>query len=156
QPVSNPAFGDPVMTLRGGIPFTPLPYPNFDVGQFPQPGYAATQGHTPTVWYDRNAGRPARQWQWSFGIQREIVENRVVDVYYVGNRGVWWNSPGLNDVNGLTAERLARFGIDLNNNADRTLLTSRLDSAPAANRGFRAPYAGYPLSATVAQSLRPF
>ena len=36
------------------------------------------------------------------------------------------------------------------------MLTSRLDSSLAQSRGFRAPYAGYPLSATVAQSLRPF
>ena len=36
------------------------------------------------------------------------------------------------------------------------MLTSRIDSALAASRGFRAPYAGYPGSATVAQTLRPF
>jgi hypothetical protein len=40
QPVNSPTFGNPVMGLRTGIPFAPLPYPNFDVGQFPQPGYA--------------------------------------------------------------------------------------------------------------------
>ena len=156
QPVNSPAFGDPSMNLRTGIPFAPLPYPNFDVGQHPQPGYAGTQGGTPTVWYDQNAGRPARQWQWSIGVQREIFENLVVEASYVGNRGVWWNSPGLIDVNALTPERIRSVGLDLNNAADRTLLTSRLDSANAANRGFRAPYAGYPLSNTVAQSLRPF
>src|SRR5206468_1769647 len=66
------------------------------------------------------------------------------------------NSPGLIDVNALTPERLSAFGLDLNNAADRNLLIARLDSATAAARGFRAPYAGYPLSATVAQSLRPF
>ena len=69
---------------------------------------------------------------------------------------MWWNSPGLIDVNALTPERLSAFGLDLNNAADRNLLIARLDSATAAVRGFRAPYAGYPLSATVAQSLRPF
>jgi hypothetical protein len=156
QPVNSPTFGNPVMGLRTGIPFAPLPYPNFDVGQFPQPGYAATQGGTPSAYYDGNAGRPARQWQWSIGVQREVVENLVVEAAYVGNRGVWWNSPGLIDVNGLTPERLRAFGLDLDSAADRTLLTSRLDSTAASARGFRAPYAGYPLSATVAQSLRPF
>jgi len=156
QPVNSPAFGDPVMNLQGGIPFAPLPYPNFDVGQFPQPGYAGSQGGTPTVWYDRNAGRPARQWQWSIGIQREIFANLAVEAAYVGNRGVWWNSPGLIDVNALTSERIRSFNLDINNAADRTLLTSRLDSPTANTRGFRAPYAGYPLSNTVAQSLRPF
>jgi hypothetical protein len=144
------------MTLQGGIPFAAPPYPNFDLGQFPQPGYAATSGGTPSVFYDPNAGRPARQWQWSIGIQREITPNLIVEASYVANRGVWWNSPGLIDVNALTSERLRSFGLDLNSAADRSLLTSRLDSATASSRGFRAPYAGYPLSATVAQSLRPF
>jgi hypothetical protein len=156
QAVNSTAFGEPVMTLQSGIPFPAPPYPNYDVGQFPQPGYATSSGGTPSVWYDRNSGRPARQWQWSIGIQREITQNLVVEASYVANRGVWWNSPGLIDVNALTPERIRAFGLDINNAADRTLLTSRLDSAAAANRGFRAPYAGYPLTATVAQSLRPF
>ena len=144
------------MTLRSGIPFPAPPYPNYDLGQFPQPGYAASSGGTPSVFYDPNSGRPARQWQWSIGIQRAISSNFVVEASYVANRGVWFNSPGLIDVNGLTVDRLRSFGLDLNNAADRTLLTSRLDSAAASARGFKAPYAGYPLSATVAQSLRPF
>jgi hypothetical protein len=154
QPVENPTFGDPVMNLQGGIPFAPPPFPNFYPGQYPQPGYATQQA--PAVWYDRNAGRPARQWQWSIGIQREISQNFAVEVAYVGNRGVWWNSPGLIDVNALTFERLASVGLDLNSAADRTLLTSRLNSPTAAARGFRAPYQGFPQTATVAQSLRPF
>src|SRR5207237_9764885 len=51
---------------------------------------------------------------------------------------------------------LPAFGLYLNTAADRSLLTSRLDSATAGARGFRPPYGGYPLTATVAQSLRPF
>jgi hypothetical protein len=156
QPVNNPSFGDSVLTLRTGIPFAAPPYPNYDLGQFPQPGYAASSGGTPSVFYDPNSGRPARQWQWSIGIQREISQNLVVEASYVANRGVWWNSPGLIDINALTPERLRSFNLDVNSTTDRTLLTSRLDSAAAAGRGFKAPYAGYPLSATVAQSLRPF
>jgi hypothetical protein len=156
QAVNSPAFGDPVMVLRTGIPFAAPPYPNYNVGQFPQPGYATTTGGTPSVWYDQNSGRPARQWQWSIGIQREISQNLVIEASYVANRGVWWNSPSLIDVNALSQERIRSFGLDLSNAADRTLLTSRLDSATANARGFRAPYAGYPLTATVAQSLRPF
>ncbi len=156
QPVASPTPGEAVMTLANGIPFAPLPFPNYDVGQFPQPGYATTAGGTPTVFYDRNAGRPPRQWQWSFGVQREIFQNLAVEVAYVGNRGVWWNSPGLVDPNGLTIQRLQSFGIDINNAADRSLLTSQIGSAAAAGRGLRAPYAGFPLTATVAQALRPF
>jgi hypothetical protein len=51
---------------------------------------------------------------------------------------------------------LSRYGIDVNNAADRTLLTSRIDSTLAAQRGFKVPYVGYPGSASVAQTLRPF
>jgi len=155
QAVLSPGNGDPVMTLRNGIPFTPPPFPNFDPGQYPQPGFAGSQ--SPAVFYDANAGRPPRQFQWSIGIQREILQDLAVDISYVGNRGVWWYAPGLIDVNALTPERLASFGLDLNNSDDRTLLRSTLGSATAANRGFnKPPFAGYPTNLSVAQSLRPF
>ncbi len=153
--VNSPAFGQPVMRLQDGVPFAPLPFPNYDVGQFPQAGYATTQA--PTTWYDQNAGRPARQMQWSIGLQREITPNLVAEASYVGNRGVWWNAPGLVDVNALSPQRIAAAGLNLNNPDDVALLSSRLNSATAAARGFnKPPFAGFPLTATVAQSLRPF
>ncbi|HJT88027.1 MAG TPA: TonB-dependent receptor [Bryobacteraceae bacterium] len=153
--VSSPSFGQPVMTLAVGVPFAPLPFPNFDVGQFPQKGYATTQA--PAVWYDQNAGRPARQMQWSLGVQREILRDLAVEASYVGNRGVWWNAPGLVDVNALSPARIAAAGLSLNNPADVQLLASPLNSPLAAARGFnQPPYAGFPLTATVAQALRPF
>ena len=130
--VNSPSFGQPVMTLQDGVPFAPLPFPNYDIGQFPQAGYATTQA--PNTWYDQNAGRPARQMQWSLGIQREITKDLAVEASYVGNRGVWWNAPGLVDVNALTPPRPA--GLNLNNPADVALLTSRLNSTTAATRGF--------------------
>jgi len=154
-PVVSPGNGDPVMALQNGIPFAPSPFPNFDVGQYPTPGFAGTQA--PAVFYDANAGRPPRQWQWSIGVQREIFENFAIDVSYVGNRGAWWYSPGLNDINALTPERLASFGLDITKPDDQSLLRSTLGSTIAANRGFnKLPYAGYPTTQTVAQSLRPF
>jgi hypothetical protein len=154
-PVSAPSFGDPIMVLRDGItlPRSQYAWPNFDPGQFPK----GTSLNSPPVAIDQNAGRPARQWQWSFGAQREIFRNLVVEAAYVANRGVWWNSPGLININALTQERLASFGLNLNSAADRTLLASRMDSPAAASRNFnRPPYATFPLSSTVAQSLRPF
>ena len=54
------------------------------------------------------------------------------------------------------AQTLGGYGLDLNNAADRTLLASPISSAIATARGFGSPYPGFPPSATVAQSLRPF
>jgi hypothetical protein len=153
SPFSSPAFGQPAMTLQTGIPITPAPWPNFDPGQFPLPGSVSA----PKVALDPNAGRPARQNQWSIGIQREIAQNLLVETSYVGNRGVWWTAPALIDVNALTAQRIQSFGLDIGNAADRTLLTSPINSAIAAQRGFgKLPYASFPAGSTVAQSLRPF
>jgi hypothetical protein len=155
NPIGAPAFGDPQMLLRDGItlPRDQYKWPNFDPGQFPKLNSLTS----PPVAYDQNAGRPARQYQWSIGVQREIFSNLAVEVAYVANRGVWWNSPGLININAITPQRLAAFGLDINSAADRTLLGARMDSATAALRGFnKGPYIGYPLSSPVGQSLRPF
>jgi len=152
-PFSSGAFGQPAMILHNGLPFTPVPWPNLNPGQFPVPGTISS----PKVAVDPNAGRPARQMQWSIGIQREIAKNLAVEAAYVANRGVWWPAPALIDVNGLTPQRLAAFGLDINNAADRALLTSPISSPAAAARGFnQLPYPSFPTGSTVAQSLRPF
>jgi hypothetical protein len=153
--VSSPSFGQPVMTMGVGVPFAPLPFPNFDAGQFPQPGYATQQA--PAFWIDQNAGRPARQLQYSFSVQREIGRNLMVEASYVGNVGVWWVAPHFSNPNAITPDILASVGLNLNNPADATLLSSPLNSTLAASRGFnKLPYSGFPVTATVAQSLRPF
>jgi hypothetical protein len=151
-----PTFGAPVTTLAVGIPvsFRPAPWPSYDPGQyptsFPTPGASAP-------WIDQNAGRPARQYQWSVGLQREIQRDLVVEASYVGNRGVWWNAPGLLNINALTPQILAARGLDATKAADQTLLTSFLSSTTAATRGFNRPsYVGFPTGQTVAQSLRPY
>ncbi|HEY7334052.1 MAG TPA: TonB-dependent receptor [Bryobacteraceae bacterium] len=152
--VTSPSFGQAVMTLRNGVPYAPTPWPNFNPGQFPVPGTLSA----PKVDIDPNAGRPARQIQWSIGLQRAIGRDLAVEAAYVANRGVWWNAPGLVDANAITPQILASAGLDINNAADRTLLASPLNSATAIARGFstRLPYAGFPVTSTVAQSLRPF
>ena len=59
--------------------------------------------------------------------------------------------------NALTPERIASAGLNINSAADRSLLTSPLNSALAASRGFnKPPYAGFPMTLTVAQSLLPY
>jgi hypothetical protein len=152
NPYYSPAYGNPAGLLRNGMP-TPPSWPIYSAGLYPLPGTLSA----PPVAIDRNAGRPPRQLQWSIGIQREIFANLVVEASYVGNRGAWWEANDLINVNALTAQRIASFGLDVNNAADRALLTSALNSPLATQRGFnKLPYAGFPMTATVAQSLRPF
>jgi hypothetical protein len=154
--VASPGFSEPVMILGDGIPFPPQRFPNFSVGQYPQdPRFLTTQA--PPYWIDQNAGRPARQVQWSISVQRELARDLVFEASYVGNRGVWWNAPHFSNPNALTEDLLAKRGLSLNNAADVTLLRSALNSATAVQRGFnKAPFTGFPVTATVAQSLRPF
>jgi hypothetical protein len=105
---------------------------------------------------DPNAGRPPRIMQWNLTLQRELTKDLVAQAAWVGNRGVWLRNDSMIDYNAISDERLAAFGIDLNNAADRSLMTSQIGSATAINRGFKAPYAGFPSTVSVAQSIRPF
>jgi hypothetical protein len=146
-------FGDPIVTLGTGIPSSLVrPFPNMDPGQYPTRGLI----QSPLVWYDQNAGRPARQVQWSIGLQREIGANLVVEAAYVGNRGAWWYAPGLIDVNAQTPERLATFGLDVTKTADQAILRAPIGSTAAGRFQNQLPYAGFPTTQTVAQALRPF
>ena len=155
-PFNAPSYGIPAMTLAQGIPLTPQQeaWPNLSPGQYPVGGIPAAL--TPNL-IDRNAGRPARQNQWSIGIQREIFRNLAIEASYVGNRGVWWQANSLINANALTPQILASHGLSLNNPADLTLLNSKLNTPTAAARGFATPpYPGFPISQSVAQALRPF
>jgi hypothetical protein len=152
---STPSFGFPITTLKDGFPsqyYAPA-WPNFDPGQYPT--QAPVPGTGPVL-MDPNSGRPPRQIQWSIGLQREITTNLVVEANYVGNRGVWWQAPGLLNLNAITPDRLKAFGLDINSQADRTLLTSRMDNAAVVARGFKVPYAGFPTTQLLAQALRPY
>ena len=152
NPFASASYGDPVILLQNGPP-TPPPWPNLDPGQYPSAGSITS----PPTAFDQNAGRPPRMIQWSFGIQHEITPNLAVEAAYVGNRGAWWEGNSLLNINALTAERIASFGLDINSSADRALLRARMDSSIAEERGFDTPpYSDFPMSSTVAQSLRPF
>ncbi len=156
---SNPAFGQSALLLKDGLVYNrdDLYRASFDPGIRPLPGQTSGFGD---FWWgviqDRNGGRPGRVNQWNIAVQRELLKNFVVEAAYVGNRGVWLEANNLVNVNAISPARLQALGLDLNNAADRQLLTSRIDSQLAAQRGFRAPYAGFPGSATVMQSIRPF
>ena len=78
----------------------------------------------------------------------------VLDVSYIGNRGIWWYAPALSNINEINPATLAADGLNLNSSADLALLAGPLSAA--ATRGFKAPYPSFPLSQSLAQSLRPF
>jgi len=153
---SAPGFGEAAMKFDTGVPAGyVLPWPNFSAGAYPNPNFPANQ-NGPTSIVDQNAGRPARQIQWSIGLQREVTRNTVVEASYVGNRGAWWLSPNLDNYNALSTNTLQAAGLDINNAADRAILRANIGSTAAGRFQNKLPYAGFPLTSTVAQSLRPF
>jgi hypothetical protein len=152
---SSTSFGQPAVIFGAGLPYTTNDI--FSVNMIPGIRPAAGQINNPPTYMDRNAGRPPRINQWNIAVQREFTPNLSGEVAYVGNHGVWLQSSSYWDLNALTPQRIAQAGLNLNSATDRTLLTSPLNSATAAARGFAtAPYAGFPMTLTVAQSLRPY
>jgi len=164
-PNTNPS--QPSMVLNAGVPFTKqqITWPNLDVRQFPKVGPGTPPvGTGPPVVMDQNAGRPARNLQWSFGIQREIIRDLVVEAGYVGSRGAWWAPAGaagniagtLVNYNYISPQLMSAVGLDVNSAADRAILTAQVGSPQAGRFQNKIPFTGFPLTATVAQALRPF
>lgn len=159
QSTVTSTFGLPVTSLSAGIPaaFDPAPWPNLNPSQYnvknAQGQYAPVASNP---FMDPNAGRPARQYQWSIGIQREVMSNLAVDVSYVGNRGIWWQAPALQNLNAINFATLAAHGISLSNPTQLGLLTDTLSNPAVAQAGFGAPFPGFPVTQTLAQALRPF
>jgi hypothetical protein len=154
----NSESGREIMTLATGLPLTraQIAWPNFNPGYYPINPTVNPIGGGPPYVVDKNAGRPGRQYQWSVGLQREIIPNLLVEASYVGNRAIWLTYTGLVNYNYLSRERLASFGLSLANATDRTILSSPINSVNAGRFQNRLPYPGFPPTATVAQSLRPF
>jgi hypothetical protein len=150
--------GREIMTLAAGVPLTraQIAWPNFNPGYYPINSAASPVGGGPPYVVDPNAGRPGRQYQWSIGLQREIIPNLLVEASYVGNRAIWLTFASLVNYNYLSKERLASFGLSLDNPADLTILGAAINSAAAGRFQNKVPFTGFPLNATVAQSLRPF
>jgi len=152
---TSASFGEAAVVLRNGLIYNPadLRRVTLDPGARPSPG----QVNSPNYYLDPNAGRPGRIQQWNLSVQREVMPRLVVEAAYVGNRGVWLTgATGLVSMNAISAQRLAAFGLNPASLADQQLLTSRIDSPLAASRGFKLPYAAFPVGQTVAQSIRPF
>lgn len=156
---SAPGFGQVTTYLKDGLVYNPSVLSQKNLN----PGINTTAGQLNTfsaVWgglYNSpSAGRPARINNWNVSVQRQLSKTMSLEAAYVGNRGVWELANGLLPLNTITPEVLAAKGLDLNNANTRTLMTSQIGSAAAVAAGFKLPYAGFPTTATVAQSLRPF
>jgi hypothetical protein len=152
---SSPGPGYPAGTLSTGVPPEyKVTWPTTDQGAYPH----LPSLDMPPVFVDHNAGRPPRIFQWSLGIQREITRDLLLDVSYVGNRGAWWYTRSLTDINALTPEYLqTKWGLDINKADDRSLLVNSLASAQAKYPGrFPTPFTGFPAYASLAQALTPF
>jgi hypothetical protein len=144
------------MTLATGVPLTPaqIAWPNFDPSHFPvvSPLTPGAPGAAPGQWIDKNAGYPSKSYQWSFGVQREIIRNLVVDVADVGNRGVWLPSAGALNYNANTPQSLSAADLDITTAAARAILAAPINTVAAGGSRISCRW----FSGTVAQSLRPF
>jgi hypothetical protein len=117
---------------------------------------------------DPNMGRPSRVLQWNISLQREVLRDLVVEAAFVGNHGVWesnGSSQGFSNASvgnlinydAVSPATLASRGLgDLTDANVRALLSSTITSSAAVAAGFKKPYANFPDSGTVLQSLRPF
>jgi len=127
---------DPVLNWDNGIPvsaaFRPPPLLDPTLSNFQNIDYLGPK-----------FGNAPRVYNWSLSVQHEI-KNFLLEVAYVANRG-----RGLNST--LTLNQLPTSEL-----AKGSLLTQPLNSAAAQAAGIRTPYAGFPMTRTVAQSLRPF
>jgi hypothetical protein len=152
---SAPGLNQPAAQLAAGPPFT-VAWPDYSPAA-ELPMLPSLSG--PSVAVDHNAGRPPRILQWSISIQREISKDLAVEASYVGNRGAYWQSGPLIDVNGLTEANLKSvWGLDVvNSAADRTLLTTPYSALTAdQQKRFPLPFAAFPTSSQLVQALRPF
>jgi hypothetical protein len=124
---------------------------------------------SPFITIDKGTGRLPRIFQWSIGLQRQILPSLVMEAAYVGNRGAWFTAPDLDPEveNGLTPAGLLSMrkygnttGINVNNPAQLGLLTQPI-SSPAVIAAFPAlanpnnVYPGFPSYEPLNQALRP-
>jgi hypothetical protein len=154
--LTSPSYGISAGQLSDGVPYTAaaLTAKNFDPGAYPNIG----QTNSPPAFIVPDNGRPPRFVQSTIGIEREIANNLTVNASYINIRGVWLNSDGLtNTTNELTPAVLSqKYGLDVTNPADFSLLTQSISSPSVTARGFTAPYSTFPSGASLAQALRPF
>jgi hypothetical protein len=151
---NSPGYGQtPVPNgLAGGNPYPNVVWPDFSPGKYPVLSGGLLPPGNPFIYYAPEA-RPPRILQWSFGLQREVRRDLVVEATYVGNMEVWGAAPYADQIasNSITPATLARYGLSLSNPSDRALLTSLIGptNTAAIQHGI---YPAYPLMPTTANS----
>jgi len=152
----SPSFGVPATNLSQGLVYNPAQLTTASLGAGLYSNAAGTPSAAP-FYIDPNAGRAARILQWSFGLQRQVSRDFVVEANFVGNRGAWINSSsllgGLNTPNPLS---FAKYGIDPTTAAGQATLAATIGSTLGKASGVPLPYPTFPLTQTVLQALRPF
>jgi hypothetical protein len=157
------APGQWLFQLKDGRPASITPaWPDFRVNVGHPNNAVLAAGQQPAA-VDINSGRPARQYQWSVGLQRELGRNLVVEASYVANRGVWWAAPALSQWNALSQADLARSGFNLGTTSDGQLLNAVMSAVNPTQRtllntrGVFLPDVGYPTTTQrVRDSLRAY
>ena len=159
---SSPSFGVANTLLKNGFQYNSSLVTN----AAHDPGYqcCSTINNSPSPYFDPHGGRAPRINNYTLSLQREINNNLVVELAYVGNRGVWEMSGdqgnlGLLQLNALSAARLAKSGLDPTNPIDAYTLETPFNTTganSATSRGFTVPYNTFPTSKSLDQALRPY
>jgi hypothetical protein len=125
-------FGEePVLYLHDRYPDFTATLPNKN------PSLSNGQG---VNYYAPDSNRLAYVQNWNFGVQYELPRSFVLEINYVGNKGTRLEAEGLDDLNALPVNVLARGN-------------SLLDPWTAAS-GVPQPFPGF--AGTVMQAMRPF
>ena len=89
-------------------------------------------------------GLPGRIQNWQVSLQRELPKGVLLDVSYIGSYGT--NLESYIPINQVDPKYLS-LG---------SLLSKRVTDPTVAALGYQAPYAGFPATGTLAQTLRPY
>jgi hypothetical protein len=159
---SSPSFGVANTLLKNGFQYNPSLVTN----AAHDPGYqcCTSINNAASPYFDPHGGRAPRINNYSLSLQREITNNLVVELAYVGNRGVWEISGdsgnlGLVQLNAISAAGLAKSGLNPTNPIDAYTLEVPFNTTganSAAARGFTVPYNTFPTNKSLDQALRPY
>ncbi len=166
-------------TLAGSKLETFPYYAQYPFNIAPSGAAAFTPPQEPFITIPRTTRLP-RVFQWSIGIQHEVLPNLLVEAAYVGNRGAWFTCPvcyaANQTFNGLSPSRLgslttagpggtplygATENLSFTNPSNYALLNDQINNpaVTAAFPGLSNPnnvYPGFPSTSTLAQALRPY